>query len=160
VKESAVLTPHATPPALTRGQAVIVWTALFAMLVLAVVLSTVVELREPDPALARTVFPVIALMSVAQIVAGPVVLRSMRKRAAPSPELAAGLAGTQMIVACSLAMGVGLFAAVLNLLTRERLFLAFAGAAAAVLVWWFPSEARWARLSGAGAARTNPMMRG
>jgi hypothetical protein len=71
------------------------------------------------------------------------------------------LAQTQIIVACSLALGIGLFGVVCHLVTREPVFLLFPAGAAVVLLRWFPSEARWAQLSGtAGTAPRHPMIRG
>jgi hypothetical protein len=74
------------------------------------------------------------------------------------------LPGVQTIVACALYVGAGLFACVANFLTREPLFLAIALLPAAVLVHWFPSESRWARLTPAtpgepGAPRRSSMIR-
>jgi len=155
-------TPASTPQVLKRPQAVILWSALAAAVVVFTVLSAVLPPQRYQPELARMLLPVIALLSVGDVVAGSFVLRSMRRNAATlSPELAAGFAGTQMIVACGMAVGIALFANVLTMVTGERLFLAFAGGAAAVLVWWFPTEARWARLSVAGAPtpRANRLVR-
>jgi hypothetical protein len=94
-----------------------------------------------------------------------VVTANMRRKAGsargPSVEAAAGV---QTIVACALSVGPGLFACVGHLLTKDPLFLAIAILPAAVLVRWFPSEARWARITPAtpaapGAPQRSRMVR-
>jgi hypothetical protein len=151
-----------SPQPVSRRQAAILWSALAGGLAVFTVLGTAIAPARPTPELAPILLPVIALMSVAELVAGHFILRSVRRRLSSGPaEAVALLAQTQLIVACSLALGIGLFGVAAHFTTRDPLFLVFPAGAAVALAWWFPSEARWARLSRrAAAGGRTPMIRG
>ena len=150
------------PQPVSRRQAVVLWSALAGGLAVFTVLGTVIAPARTTPELAPLLLPVIAVMSVAELVAGRFILRSVRRKLSSGPpEAVAVLAQTQLIIACSLALGIGLFGVAAHFTTRDPLFLVFPAGAAVALVWWFPSEARWARLSRrTDAGGRTPMMRG
>ena len=154
------------PGALTRAQARRVWLALAFSLAAASAASATAPAvlhQQPDPALAKILLPVVALITAMDLVMAYVVTGSIRKRAATTsgPSLAA-VAGTQTIIACGLAFGAALFACVGHFITGEKLFLVLVLPSAAVFLHWFPSESRWARLTPAGSGsvlRSQRMMR-
>ncbi len=149
--------------ALTRAQARRVWSALAFSLVAASAASATAPAvlhQQPDPALAKILLPFIALVTAMDLVLAYAVTGSIRKRAVAGsgPSLAA-VAGTQTIIACGLAFGAALFACVGHFITGERLFLVLVLPSAAVFLHWFPSEARWARLTPGAAGTAAPARR-
>ncbi len=148
-------------PALTRSQARIIWFALAATLAVAGVASVVFALPRPEPGLVRVLLLAASVFVPVDLALSFLVPALTRRRAAttgvPPPE---AVAGTQMIVGCALAVGAGLFASVCNLLASEPLFLGLVALCLGAMVAWYPSEARWARLSPRPAAGVQRMMRG
>jgi hypothetical protein len=144
---------------ISRPQAVAIWSALAALVALAVAVAVVMSGAAPpdrpaDPDFAQVLLLVLAVTSAGDLVAGAVVIRSMRQRAGDE---AAAVVGTQTVVAGALAVGVGIFSSIVYWLTRDPRSLAFAAGAGVALVWWFPGERRWARLCGTAAPR--PLLR-
>jgi hypothetical protein len=160
-QERAMPTPSTPRPlqVLTRRQAVVVWAALTSALVVFVALSLLAPNSRPDASLRTPLLLALLLVGIGDVVAGPLVLRSMRRKALASPLGAAALPGQLLIVASALALGVGLFGCVALLVTKDLLFLAFPAAALLVIVRWFPGEARWARLAAPDGSRRNAMIR-
>jgi FtsH-binding integral membrane protein len=151
--------------ALTRTQARRLWSALAFSLVAAAAASATapaVLQQQPDPALARILLPIVALVTAMDLAMAYVVTGSIRKRAAAGTGSSLGaVAGTQTIIACALAFGAALFACVGHFITGEQLFLALVLPSGAVFLHWFPSESRWASLTpGTGSIlRSQRMMR-
>jgi hypothetical protein len=160
-----VISPRPTPAGavLTRGQARVVWTGLALLLVVAVVatlLAPGILGTVPDREIAWILLPAVALVTAADLAMSYVVTGTIRKRAAsagaPAREAAAG---TQTIVASALAIGAAIFACVGHFVTGDKLFVLLVLPCAAVLVHWFPSESRWARITPAGPADAPPPRR-
>jgi hypothetical protein len=145
-------TPSPSAPVLHRDKARIVWSALALALVAALVASIAVPMPAPrDPALARVLLVAVAALTVADLVAAYVVTAAIRRKAGTSEGVPREAApGVQVIIASALALGSGLFACVAHLLTRDPVFLGLVLPPAALLVHWFPSEARWTRIMPAG----------
>jgi hypothetical protein len=139
--------PSPSPVQPTRRTLVIIWSALAATLVGFAAFAAVAPFPS-SPEMRVPLLLTVALMGVAELVAGSVVVASIRRRALATGGGGPATAMTQTIVACSLAEGMGLFACIGLLLTDDPLFLAVVAACLVVMVRWFPSEARWARLSG------------
>ncbi len=71
----------------------------------------------------------------------------------------AAIAGTQTIIASALALGAALMCSVFFFVSREPALLLLVIPCAAVLLHWFPSKSRWARIAPASAATTGPARR-
>lgn len=161
-------TPGMNVAVLGRTQARLVWSALAALFVAAVVGALVASSAAPvtpDPRLGEILLGVGCLVVLGDLGAGFLVTSRIRKNASPSapPD---GVAATQVIVGAATALSGGLVSAVFFFVTQEGLILLLAVPAALGLLVWFPSEARWAALrpvQGAGQApgepRRNPMVR-
>jgi hypothetical protein len=160
-----VTSPRRAPPSavLTRGQARVVWTGLAFLLVVAVVatlLAPGILGTAPDREIAKVLLPAAALVTVVELAMSYVVTRTIRRRAGSAGALAReAAAGTQTIVASALALGAAIFACVGHFITGEMLFVLLVPPCAAVLVHWFPSESRWARITPAGTADAPPARR-
>jgi hypothetical protein len=149
-------TPPAPPrtPTLTRAQARVVWTVIAVVLAAAVVAAlTGAAAVPPDaPSPIGTVFLLVAgPMVVIDLGVAYFITSRMRRRAAPGA-LAGAVAGTQVIVASAIALGAGLMCCVFFFVAREPLLLLLVLPCAAVLLHWFPSEARWAAITPGAAA--------
>lgn len=158
--------PRGAPAPLTRAQARLVWSALAFSLASAFVASALAPsvLRQPaNPELAKILLPIVALVTAMDLALAYVVTASMRRRAGGGGTAALeAAAGTQVILASGLAFGAALFSCVAHFITGEWLFLLLVLPCAAVLLHWFPSESRWARIGPAaagGAAPARRMMR-
>ena len=144
-------------PVLSRAQARVLWAVMAAALGAAVALSATLRAPRPPPRELGPVLPgVVALVAVADAVMAYALTASIRRRAGsargPFPDLTKAFAveaapGMQILIACALSFGAGLFACVGHFLTRDPLFLAIVALPAAVLVHWFPSQSRWARIT-------------
>jgi hypothetical protein len=157
------LGPNETPftpraRSVSRSQAVTIWTLLVAALGVLTVVLVVLTPPEQNALLIRPFRLMLALLSVGELVGGVVVLRNVRATSAKTaPD---GLAGTQMIIGCAMAIGVGLFANVAQFVTGDPTLLAFLVPPAAALAWLFPSASRWAWYTAPGsAAPARGMMR-
>lgn len=150
--------PSRSPAVATRAQMLVVWCMLSVAFVAAALASALVP--SDAAANAGLVLPfrvVVTALVVCELAALPIVLRSVaRKTAAGDPDTRAA---QQTIIAAALAFGPGLFVSIAHWLTRDGLLLVLLLPLAVVLLWCCPTEARWARL-GAGAGRSNPLVRG
>ena len=141
--------PARPAPVLTRAQARVVWSALAAALAVAVAGSIAISpVAPPDPALTRLLLLVVAVLTVANLGGASIVTAAIRRKAGTAEGIPREAApGVQTIVASAMAIGAALFSCIAHFLTRDPVFLALVLAPAALLVRWYPSEARWARIS-------------
>lgn len=153
-----------------RVVATIIWAALVAgpTLFLGVALFLVVGLRGgaglgapiAEPALIGGSL-LLSVVTVALSWRWAVRMRVARGAAAlaPGPEADAV---SRLIVACALCEGGALAAIIVFMRTGKALALLPYGLSWLALAAHFPGDRHWARLTGvpAGAARTNPMVRG
>jgi hypothetical protein len=136
-------TPSRVP---TRAQVRTIWAALLASVVVAAIASATLEPPNRFAVHLRGILLAIgAFLTLVELPMAYVLTAIMRRKALPGtpPDT---LAATQTIVACGFAEGTALFAAVGRFATGEPLFFLFMAACAAVIVHWFPSDARWAWL--------------
>ncbi len=151
------------PPALTRKGARKVWLGFAAALAAAVAASLLLAPARPADAMRVPLLLAAGALTAVELVAVYLLTASLRRRAAaaPVPPPPEAIAAVQVVVAAGLATGAALFACLCQYLTRERLFLLLVAACAAVLVHWYPSDARWARLlpGGPPGAGARPMVR-
>lgn len=147
--------PAPTPsmPVLGRTQARVVWLAialLFAGAQIAALVAASSVDAAPNPALGEILLVVGCVVAVGDLAVGFLVASRIRKKASPEapPD---GVAATQVIVGSATALSGGIVCAVFFFLTRQGLLLLLAVPCALALLWWFPSERRWAALRPAGA---------
>lgn len=158
--------PAPNMPALGRTQARVVWFAVAAAFVAAVIGALVASSATavtPRPELGELFLGVASLVVVADLAVGFVVASRIRKSAAAPPD---GVAATQVIVGSATALSGGIVSAVFFFVTQQGLILLLAVPCALVLLGWFPSEGRWAALRPAqpqgpapGVPRRNTMVR-
>jgi hypothetical protein len=148
-------------PTLGKKGARVVWFGVAASFVVAVAASLILAPAEPADALRVPLLLAAAPLTAVELAATYVLTASMRRRAAaaPVPPAQEVVAAVQVIVAAALAEGAALFACLCHYLTREPLFLLLAAACGAVIVHWYPSEARWARLLPRGPPGASRMIR-
>jgi hypothetical protein len=152
-----------TPPAASRRALLFVWSALAAATAVAPAAAFLgARLVPPAPEgrdLGTVLLLVAASMVAVELVVAYVLTARIRRTAPPGD----GSAATQTIVASALAAGAAIACSVFHFVTGEPLLLPLAAPPAAVLLHWFPSEARWARLGGAapaaGPGPRRPMVR-
>jgi hypothetical protein len=159
--------PSSTTPkmvALTRAQARLVWSllaGLVAVAVVAAIFGASVLPAKADPEHGRLFLILAAVFVPVDLAVGYFVASRIRTRPAPSMPSDA-IAGTQVIVGCAVAVGASLLCCVFYFVGREPLVLLLVFPCVAMLLRWFPSEARWAALAPApapGAPPRNPMVR-
>jgi FtsH-binding integral membrane protein len=149
---------------LGRTQARLVWFAIAALFVAAVVGSLVAASSipaAPDPALGEIFLAVASVVVVVDIAVGFFITSRIRKNA-PASAPPDGIAATQVIIGAATSLSGGLVSAVFFFITHQGLILLLAAPSALVLLLWFPSERRWAALRPAqapGEPRRNPMVR-
>jgi uncharacterized membrane protein YfcA len=152
---------------LGRPQARLVWLALAVMgtaAVIGAIAGASASGAAPNPQLGELFLGVGSLVVLADLAIGFFVTSKMRKNAPPGAPPDA-IAATQVIVGSATALSGLLVSAVFFFITQQGLILLLALPCAAVLLSWFPSESRWAKLRPAGAAgspgepRRNPMVR-
>jgi hypothetical protein len=147
-----------------RRQARLAWSAVAALLLIAVVgvlVGTAVVAAPRDPGLGMIFLLVAGIMVPIDLGIGYLLSSRLRRRVPPGAPRDA-TAGAQVIIGSSLALGAGLTASLFFFVTREPLLLALVLACAAVLIHWFPSQRRWEALSAPpapGAPPRNPMVR-
>jgi hypothetical protein len=153
---------------LDRRRCVLVWSILAGAAAVAPVLAAVGVGAAGGPALkgppALLVLAVLAAATLADAVMAYVVPGVMRRRLAAIPPSAVESAvGSQFVIASALGLSAALVASVAHFLTGEAAALALLALPAAVLLHWFPSEARWASRLPApapGAPPAHPLVRG
>jgi FtsH-binding integral membrane protein len=149
---------------LGRTQARLVWSAMAALFVAAVVGSLVAASSTPAPpsaALGELFLGIACVVVVADIGIGFFIASRVRKNAPPSapPD---GVAATQVILGSATSLSGGIVSAVFFFITHQGLILLLAVPSALVLLMWFPSESRWAALrpgQAPGEPRRSPMVR-
>jgi FtsH-binding integral membrane protein len=139
--------PGPVPP--SRRQVRVVWLAMAAALVAAVVAaiagSTLVPANEGSSQLATIFLVVSAPLTAIELAMAYFVTGRLRRRPPPGadPE---SVASSQVIIASALPLGATFLSCVFFFVAREPLQLLLAVPCAAVLLHWRPTEARWARL--------------
>ncbi len=151
--------PAPVQPPASRKVGVIIWSALIGFVAVAWAIVLVLgSFAPPGPGaegLRETFLAVAAFLVVAESVMSYVVTARMR-RSPPAGASADQRALSQTIVGTAVPVGAALACCLFYFLTREPLLLALAVPAIGVILSWFPSQARWARLAPAPAGASPP----
>jgi hypothetical protein len=147
---------RATPAVVVdRRKIRIVWfgitLGLIALVGALLAVAAVAPAADPGRGLGTVFLLVAAPMTAIDLVLGYVLTGRMRRNpaAGASPEASAA---AQTVVGSALAVGAALMCSAFFFVSREPLLLLLVIPCAVVLVRWYPSEERWARILPAGAA--------